>query len=73
MTAGYLQVTIYMSKMFIFKMLRVKVGKFVGWLMYFPALLNCVLMFQNSMGVLNTMSFTLHDLVFPVAWFLMCK
>ena len=42
------------------------VGKFVGLLMNFPALPNCVSMFHSSTGDSNTMSFTLHDLVFLV-------
>ena len=41
------------------------IGKLAGWLMYFPALPNCMLMFQNSVGGLSTMPFTLQDLVFP--------
>ena len=42
-------------------------GKFVGWLMNFPALPNCVSMFHSSTNGSNTMSLTLHDLLFPVA------
>ena len=40
------------------------VGKFVGWLMKIPALPNCLSMFHSSIGGSNTMSLTLHDLVF---------
>ena len=43
------------------------VGKFAGWLMNFSALPNCMSMFHSSTGGSNTMSLTLHDLVFPVA------
>ena len=42
------------------------VGKFVGWLMNFPALPNCVSMFHSSTGGSNTMSLTLHDLFFQL-------
>ena len=55
------------------QMLSMMVGTLAGWLMYFPALLNCVLMLQNAMGGSWTTSFTLHDLVFPMTWFLMCR
>ena len=41
------------------------VDKFVGWLMYFPALPNCMSIFHSSTGGLSTTSLTLHDLVFP--------
>ena len=44
------------------------VVKLAGWLMYFPALSNCVSMFQNLMGCSRTTSLTLEDLVFPVAF-----
>ena len=57
MSVGYLQVTMYISK----------VGKFAGWLMYLPALPNCVLMVHNSYGGSVTTSLTLYDFVFPVA------
>ena len=43
------------------------VGKFVGWLMYFPALPNCVSIFHSSTGGSSTTSLMLQDLVFPVA------
>ena len=67
MSAGYLQVTMYMSKVCHLQSRSVIVGKFAGWLIYLPALLNCMLMFHNSTGGLSTTSLTLHDLVFPVA------
>ena len=52
------------------QLVSVIVGKFAGWLMYPPALPNCMSMFHNSTGGLSTTSLTLHDFVFPVAWFL---
>ena len=69
MSAGYLQVTMYMSKVFHLQSVSVIVGKFVRWLMYFPALPNCMSMFHSSTGGSSTTSLTLHDLVFPVARF----
>ena len=47
------------------------VGKFAGWLTYLPALPNWVFTSQNSIGG-SSMSVTLQDCVFPVAWFLIC-
>ena len=44
------------------------VGKFAGWLTYFPALPNCVSMFHNSTGNSSTTSFMLQDHTLPVAW-----
>ena len=67
MSAGYLQVTMYMSKVFHLQLVSLIVGKFAGWLMYLPTLPNCVLMFHSSTGGLGTTSLTLHDLVFPIA------
>ena len=67
MSAGYLQVTMYSSKGFHLQFVSLIVGKFAGWLMYFPALPNCMSIFHSSTGGSNTMSLTLHDLVFPVA------
>ena len=64
MSAGYLQVTMYMSKIFYLQLVSVIVSKFAGWLMYLPALPNCVLMFHNSTGGSSTTSLTLHDLIF---------
>ena len=49
------------------------VNKFAGWLTYFPALPNCVSMFQNSTGGSSTTSFMLQDHTFLVAWFAMCR
>ena len=51
MSAGYLQVTMYMSKGFHLPSASVIVGKFAGWLIYLPALPNCMLTFHNSAGV----------------------
>ena len=48
------------------------VGKFVGWLIYLPALLNWVSTSQNSIGSSSIMSVTLQDHIFPRAWFLIC-
>ena len=48
------------------------VGKFAGWLIYLPALPNWVFTSQNSIGGSSIMSVTLHDCVFPVAWFSIC-
>ena len=45
-------------------------GKFAGWLIYLPALLNWVSTFQNSMGGSNMISVMLQDCIFLVAWFL---
>ena len=67
MSTGYLQVTMYMSKGVHLQLMSIMVGKFTGWLMPFPALPNCVSMFQNSAGGSSTTSLTLHDHVFPVA------
>ena len=47
--------------------------RFAGWLINFPALPNWVSTFQNSTGGSSTMSFTLQDRTFPVAWFSMCR
>ena len=63
MVSGYLQVTIYMSEVFNLQLLSMMVGKFAGWLLYFPALPNCESMFQNSTGGSSTMSLTFHGLV----------
>ena len=49
------------------------VGRFAGWLIYFLALPNWVSMLQNSTGGSRTISFTLQDCTFPVAWFLICR
>ena len=49
------------------------VGRFTGWLMNFPALPNWVSIFHNSAGGSSTMSFTLQDQTFPVAWFSICS
>ena len=49
------------------------VGSFARWLINFPALPNWVSIFQNSTGGCSTMSFTLQDHTFPVAWFSMCR
>ena len=67
MSAGYLQVTMYMSKVFHLQSVSVIVGKFAGWLMYLPALSNCISMFHYSTSGSSTTSLMLHDLVFPVA------
>ena len=56
-----------------FLSLSFMVGKFAGWLIYLPALLNWVSMFQNSMGGSKIMSFMLQEHIFPVAWFSICK
>ena len=48
-------------------------GRFAGWLINFPALPNWVSMFQNSTGSSTTISFTLQDHTFPVAWFSICR
>ena len=69
MNAGYLQVTMYMSKVFHLQSVSVIVGKFAGWLMHLPDLPTCMLMFHSFTGGLSTTSLTLHDLVFPVASF----
>ena len=45
------------------------VGRFVGWLMYFPALPNCMSIFHSSTGGTSTTSLMFHDLLFSVAWF----
>ena len=44
------------------------VGRFTGWFMNFPTLANWVSTFHSSTGGSCTMSFTLQDLLFPVAW-----
>ena len=49
------------------------VGRFAGWLINFQALPNWVSIFQNSTGGFSTMSFTLQDHTFPIAWFSMCR
>ena len=48
------------------------VGKLTGWLIYLPALLNWVSMFQNAMGSSNMISIMLQDHICPVAWLLIC-
>ena len=50
MSTGYLQVTMYMGKIFHLQLASVIVGKFAGWLMYLPALPNCMLTFHSSTG-----------------------
>ena len=45
--------------------MRHMVGRFAGWLIYFPALPDWVSMFQNSTGGSSTTSFTLQDCTFP--------
>ena len=67
MSAGYLQVTMYMSKVSYLQSVSVIVRTFAGWLMYLPVLPNCVLMFHNSTGHSHTTSLMLLDLVFLVA------
>ena len=57
----------YIQEFFHLQSASVIVGTFVGWLMNFPALPNCVSMFHSSTSGSNTMSLTLHDLVFPIA------
>ena len=47
------------------------VGRFTGWLILFPALPKWVSIFQNSRGGSSTMSITLQDCAFPLAWFSM--
>ena len=50
------------------------VGKFAGWLMYFPALAElCVNVPKFCWWHSSTVSLMLHDLNFPVAWFSMCR
>ena len=49
------------------------VGRFAGWLIYSPGLLNWVSMFQNSTGGSSTTFFMLQDHIFPVAWFSICR
>ena len=67
MSIGYLQVTMYMNKVFHLQSVSVIVGQFARWLMHLPALPNCMSMFNNFTRGLHTTSLTLHDLVFPVA------
>ena len=64
---GYLQVTMYMGKVFHLQSVSVIVGKFAGWLMYPPGQPNCMSMFHSSTGGLSTTSLMLHDCVLPVA------
>ena len=71
--ADYLQVTMYMHHVVHLQSFNLMVGIFTGGFMNFPALRNWVSMFQNSMGGSCTTSLTLHDLVFPVAWFSICR
>ena len=49
------------------------VGRFTGWFLNFPALPNWVLYSTILTGGSNTMSFTLQDQTFPVAWFSICR
>ena len=67
MGEGYLQVTLYKSKVCHLQSWSMIVNKFAGWLMYLSALPNCVSMFHNSTGGLSTTSLIWHDHVFPVA------
>ena len=66
MSAGYLQVTMYKRKVFHCQSVSVTVSKFAKWLMYLPALPNCMSMFHSYTGGLSTIPLTLYDLVFPV-------
>ena len=61
------------DSVFFYVSMSFMVGKFMGWLIYLPALLNCLYIFQNSMGGSNITSDTLQDHIFPVDWFSMCK
>ena len=73
MCAGYLQVTIYMSKVCMF---NCWVWWLVSWQDVWCTLWLCQIACQWSrtqMGHLCTMSFTLHDLIFHLAWFSMCR
>ena len=67
-TGGYLHAVNVHLQMF-----SLMVGGFAGWFMYFSALPNLVSIFQNSTGCSGTSSFMLHDLVFTLAWFSMCR
>ena len=67
MDAGYLLVTIYMSRVFYLQSASIIVGKFVGWLMYFLDLPNCMSISHSSTGGLSTKLLMLHELVFPMA------
>ena len=64
MGACYLQMTMYISRVYHLQSVTVIDSKFMGWLMYFPALPNCMSLFHNSTGGSSTTSLTLHDLVF---------
>ena len=57
----------YMSEIFHLQSVSEIVGKFVGWLMYLPALPNCVSMFHSSTAGLSTTSLMWLDCVLPVA------
>ena len=69
MSAGYLQETMKMGKVFHLQSASVIVGKYAGWLVYLPALPNSMSTFHNSTGDSSPTSLMLHDLVFPVASF----
>ena len=69
MSTGYLQVTMYMSRVCHLQSVSVIVDEIAGRLIYFPALPNCKLIFHSSTGDLRTTSLMLQDLVFSVAWF----
>ena len=49
------------------------VGRLAGWLINIQAWPNWVSIFHNFTGGSSTTSMTLHDCIFPVAWFSMCR
>ena len=51
----------------------VKSGRLFGWLMNLLALPNSGFTSHSSLIGSRTTSLTLQDLIFPVAWFLMCR
>ena len=67
MSGGYLQVIMYRSEVFLLQSVSVIVARFREWLMYFPALLNCMSIFHSFTGGSGTTSLMLHDLVLAVA------
>ena len=58
---------------FVFHVSGVKSGRLSRWLMNLLALPNSGFTFQSSRTGSRTTSLMLQDLIFPVAWFSMCR
>ena len=56
-----MEICVIIDSVFFYVSMSFMVGKFVGWLIYLPALLNWVSIFQNSMVGSNMTPDTLQD------------